>query len=298
MLAFQSFCELLVFTKDVDFGFESSTTAIANDVSAFVFTSLYHYSGSIFVTFYFAAVTINNHLPVQKGRLHALDFTRGLACLSMPIFHTVYNLYVLGLIDSPWTRHMFWQVYQVLGLGTFVLVSGMAFTLSTRKALNWSRLSRRALKLTVIALAITVVTYVAMPERFVRFGVIHFFATTILLAPLLRPFKHWLVIPGLIIIAVGFVVTKAGLYSEPWLYITGLMSERPRSIDYIPLIPWFGVFLLGMGLANFLPADYKNTPAKNWMKPVIWLGRHSLPFYLLHQVVVFAVLWLIAYIVL
>jgi uncharacterized membrane protein len=239
--------------------------------------------------------TNNDHVTVQSGRLHGLDIARGLACLSMPIFHTVYNLYVVGLTDIRWTNHIFWQIYQVLGLGTFIMVSGMAFTLSTRKILNWQRLCRRALKLAAIALAITLVTYVAMPERFVKFGVIHFFATTILLAPLLRPFRHWLLIPGLIIIALGLVVTKAGLYPEPWLYITGLMSERPRSMDYIPLVPWFGVFMLGMGLANFLPTSYKKTPVKSWMKPVIWLGKHSLPFYLIHQLVVFALLWLLAY---
>jgi uncharacterized membrane protein len=240
-------------------------------------------------------MTPSNKQPPQKGRLHALDFTRGIACLSMPIFHTVYNLYVVGLIDSPWTRHTFWQVYQVLGLGTFVLVSGMAFTISTRNKVNWLRLYKRALKLGAIALAISIVTYIAMPERFVRFGVLHFFATTIILAPLLRPLRLWLVAPGLLIIAIGFVVTKAGLYPEPWLYITGLMSERPRSMDYIPLVPWFGVFLLGMGLANLLPTTFKKTAAKPWMKPIIWLGQHSLSFYIIHQIVVFGLLWTIAY---
>ena len=250
-----------------------------------------------FPTYLLHLVTQAPELHHQKGRLHALDFTRGIACLSMPIFHTVFNLYVVGLVDSPWTTHMFWQVYQVLGLGTFVLVSGMAFTISTRKSVNWLRLYKRALKLAAIALTITLVTYLLMPERFVRFGVLHFFAATIVLAPMLRPLRLWLVIPGLIIIALGFVVTKAGLYPEPWLYIIGLMSERPRSMDYIPLVPWFGVFLLGMGLANLLPVTYKKTPAKTWMKPVIYLGQHSLSFYIIHQIVVFGLLWTIAYLV-
>lgn len=234
-------------------------------------------------------------LPIEKGRLHALDIARGIACLSMPIFHTVYNLYSVGLVDTLWTRHVFWEIYQTLGLGTFVLVSGMAFTVSTRKAVNWKRLSYRAIKLALIAFAITLVTYMVMPERFVRFGVIHFFATTIILAPLLRPLRHWLVVPGLCIIAVGIVVTKAGMYPEPWLYITGLMSERPRSVDYIPLVPWFGVFLLGMGLAHFLPTHYSSKPLNKWMTPVVWLGQHSLSFYVVHQVVIFGVLWSIAF---
>lgn len=232
---------------------------------------------------------------VTSGRLHGLDFTRGMACLSMPIYHSVYNLYVVGLIDSRWTSHLFWQIYQHLGLGTFVLVSGMAFTLSTKNQINWSRLLRRALKLGAVALSISLITYLVMPERFVRFGVLHFFTLTILLAPLLRPMKQWLIFPGLGIITVGIIVTKAGLYPEPWLYVTGLMSERPSSMDYIPLVPWFGVFLLGMGLAQYLPNRAHSEPPKQWMKPVIWLGKHSLSFYIIHQLAVFAILWLIAY---
>lgn len=243
------------------------------------------------------AVIEDGTKPVTSGRLHGLDFTRGMACLSMPIYHSIYNLYVVGLIDSRWTSHLFWQIYQLLGLGTFVLVSGMAFTLSTRNQVNWSRLFKRALKLAVVASMISFVTYLVMPERFVRFGVIHFFTLTILVAPLLRPMKQWLIFPGLGIVTVGIVVTKAGLYPEPWLYITGLMSERPSSMDYIPLIPWLGVFLLGMGCAQFLPTKTRSEAPKQWMKPIIWLGKHSLPFYLIHQLVVFAILWSIAYLV-
>lgn len=233
----------------------------------------------------------------RSGRLHGLDFTRGVACLSMPIYHTVYNLYVVGLIDSRWTSHLFWQIYQHLGLGTFVLVSGMAFTLSTKNRINWARLLKRVAKLALVAGLISLATYVVMPERFVRFGVLHFFTLTIVIAPLLRPVKQWLVFPGLLIIATGIVVTKAGLYPEPWLYITGLMSDRPSSMDYIPLVPWFGVFLVGMGVAHYLPSRPAGTVAKQWMTPVIWLGKHSLPFYVIHQLVVYAVLWSIAYLI-
>lgn len=233
----------------------------------------------------------------RSGRLHGLDFTRGVACLSMPIYHTVYNLYVVGLIDSRWTSHLFWQIYQHLGLGTFVFVSGMAFTLSTKNRINWTRLLKRAAKLALVAGLISLATYVVMPERFVRFGVLHFFTLTIVIAPLLRPVKQWLVFPGLLIIATGIVVTKAGLYPEPWLYITGLMSDRPSSMDYIPLVPWFGVFLVGMGVAHYLPSRPAGSVAKKWMAPVIWLGKHSLPFYVIHQLVVYAVLWSIAYLI-
>ena len=236
-------------------------------------------------------------METQQNRLHGLDFARGMACLSMPIFHTIFNLYVVGLIDSQWSKHPFWLVYQKLGLGTFVLVSGMAFVLSTQKGINWSRISRRAIKLGTVALGITLATYLLMPHNFVRFGVIHFFASTIILASIVRPLNKWLIIPGLAILALAFVIPKSGLYPEPILYITGLMSERPKSMDYIPLMPWFGVFMLGMGLAHFIRLPSAPHESANWMRPLIFLGKHSLPFYLIHQVVVYGVLLAIAYVV-
>lgn len=232
---------------------------------------------------------------VPSARVHWVDLARGLACLSMPFYHTLYNLYSTGLTDTLWTKSTFWNIYQNLGLGTFVLVSGMAFILSTQKGIRWQRLGRRALKLASVAMMISLVTYLVMPDVFVRFGVIHFFTCSILLAPLFRMMGHWTIVPGLAIVVGGVIMTRAGLYPEPWLYITGLMSDRPSSIDYIPLVPWFGVFLLGMGCAHWLPLPREAKLPSNWMRPIIWLGKHSLAFYIIHQLVIFAVLHTIAW---
>jgi uncharacterized membrane protein len=243
-----------------------------------------------------AAVEANS-LPTPKSaspRLHSVDFARGIACLSMPIFHSVYNLYQFGFIDTALTKTLFWVIYQKMGLGTFVLVSGMAFTLSTQSGIRWNRLLRRVLKLGSIALAISVATYFAEPTKFVRFGVIHFFTSVILIAMVIRPMKQWLIIPGLIIVAVAVYVGRGGIDPNPLLYITGLMSQRPSSIDYIPLIPWLGVFMIGMGIANWFTLPKDPVEPSSFMRPVIWLGKHSLPFYILHQIVLYAVFYLIA----
>lgn len=232
--------------------------------------------------------------PAPKGRLHNLDLARGLACLSMPIYHTVYNLFVVGLVDHQWAKHAFWEIWQTLGLGTFVLVSGMAFTVSTRNGVRWMRLLRRGAKLAVVAAGISILTYMLMPERFVRFGVIHFFATTILLAPLFKPLGRWMLLPGLVVVSLAFIYPRAGVSPEPWLYVTGFMSERPRAMDYIPLMPWFGVFLVGMGIATLFKVPETDRGVATWKRPIIWLGKHSLSFYLIHQVVVYAALLLLA----
>ncbi len=229
----------------------------------------------------------------QSGRIHALDIARGLACLSMPIYHGVYYLKILGLTTTQWTKHWFWEIYQNLGLSTFLMVSGMAFVLSTRKGIRWKRLLRRLLILGGVAGAITLVTFLAMESRFVRFGIIHFYCAALLLAVLLHPLKKWLLVPGLAILTLGILTPYEGINPNPWLYITGLMSQRPSSMDYIPLTPWFGVFLIGMGLAHWfrVPDDFK--PVSRTLQPVAWLGRHSLAFYILHLPVVYGLLLLV-----
>lgn len=236
----------------------------------------------------------SSEVNAGSPRIHSVDFARGLACLSMPFYHTLYNLYTVGLTDTLWTKTLFWTIYQKLGLGAFVFISGMAFILSTKQKIHWPRLTRRALKLGAIALAISLATYLVIPGKFVRFGVIHFFACSILLAPLFRPLRYWSILPGLAIVVGGIMMAGAGLYPEHWLYFTGLMSDRPRSIDYIPLVPWFGVFLVGMGCAHWLKIPKTVKSPRKWQLPIIWLGKHSLPFYVLHQLLIYVLLQAIA----
>ena len=223
-------------------------------------------------------------------RVWWVDLIRGIACLSMPIFHVVYNLHSYGFTDVAYNKMLFWKVWQTTGLSTFIFVSGMAFILSTKKGIRWPRLTRRVLKLGALALLITASTYIAMPSNFVRFGVLHFFTLTILLAPLCYRYPLFNLIVGIVIIAFYQWMGKPGLWPESWLYITGMMSERPRSMDYVPLIPWFGVFLIGLSFGAYIDQTQQRRHPSRWMRPIIWLGQHSLSFYFIHQALIYAVM--------
>lgn len=230
-------------------------------------------------------------------RVWWVDLVRGLACISMPFYHVTYNLYAMGFTQTAWNKTLFWKIWQTTGLSTFIFVSGMAFVLSTANGIRWQRLVRRAGKLGALAAIISLVTYFVMPEKFVRFGVLHFFTLSILLAPLFRTLGAVNLLIGFVVIAFYQWMGRAGLFPEPWLYITGMMSERPRSMDYVPLIPWFGVFLMGLGAGSFINRVRERTVPAPWARPVIWLGQHSLSFYFIHQGLIYGVMaglvWLI-----
>jgi uncharacterized membrane protein len=75
------------------------------------------------------------------------------------------------------------------------------------------------------------------------------------------------------------------------------MTYKPPTEDYVPVLPWFGVVLLGTAAARILYGGH-HTPAfamRDYTSVVssalIGLGRHSLLIYLLHQPIFMAILF-------
>jgi uncharacterized membrane protein len=86
-------------------------------------------------------------------------------------------------------------------------------------------------------------------------------------------------------------------FDQPgWRWI-GLMTHKPATEDYVPLLPWFGVVLAGICAANVLlqkgRMERLNGVLPAGSAPVRLLafsGRHSLLIYLLHQPVLFGLI--------
>jgi uncharacterized membrane protein len=87
-------------------------------------------------------------------------------------------------------------------------------------------------------------------------------------------------------------------FNFPWLLPLGFQPQEFASFDYFPILPSFGVVLLGIALGNWLYSKGKRafdfSEGKNAIaKCPAFFGRHSLIIYLLHQPVIIAVLLLI-----
>ena len=77
-----------------------------------------------------------------------------------------------------------------------------------------------------------------------------------------------------------------------WL---GLSSTLPRTNDFVPLLPWFGIVLAGIAAARLWPIlAPKDLPILNVRPPsqLLWIGRQSLIIYLLHQPILFSLVYL------
>lgn len=230
-------------------------------------------------------------------RLWEVDALRGVAILMMAIFHGAYDLAAFGGHDIA-IYGPGWSAFADLTATLFISVAGIALTLSYARARSrtpttplWSKFVRRGLWILFWGIVLTAATWVAMPQSYIRFGILHLIGVSIILAyPFLR-LGVWAAIPGTVIIALGPIV-EGVRDSTAWLLPLGVRPIPFASVDYRPLIPWFGVMLIGVALGSLLyPAGQRrfSLPDLSAIAPVRLLtlaGRHSLLIYITHQPVV------------
>ncbi|MDI9643199.1 MAG: heparan-alpha-glucosaminide N-acetyltransferase [Archaeoglobales archaeon] len=209
-------------------------------------------------------------------RFWEIDFARGIAVILMLIFHLFFDAYYFGKIKLEGD---FWFWFPRFIGGMFIFISGFTFSIVYK---NFKPVLRRTLRLLLIALGITLATFIFAPDKMVIFGIIHFFALSSFLgfAFIRKPFLSLSV--GILFLIANFKVSEL-LIKEPYLVWLGIMPYGFRTLDYYPMIPWFGVFLLGM----FFGSYYRRESSNYWSNPISFLGRHSLAIYLLqHPVIV------------
>jgi uncharacterized membrane protein len=189
-----------------------------------------------------------------------------------------------------------WSVFSRAVAGSFLFLSGASLWLAQGQGIRWRAFLRRLAVLAGAAGLVSAATFVAMPEAFIYFGILHSIAVASVLG------LAFLRLPVPLTMAAGAAVLivpqlwPAGLIDAPWLVWTGLTTAVPRTLDYEPVFPWFGPFLFGIavarliGRAGMLPPG-GSAPAPLW-HALGWPGRHSLAIYLVHQPILIGAIWL------
>jgi uncharacterized membrane protein len=227
----------------------------------------------------------NENIKTHKStRYPLLDWIRGFAVVLMVIFHFSYDLNKFGFIRVDFIRDLFWFRFPRVIVFLFMICVGIGLSLNHKKQINWPNFWKRFRKLAGFALAVSVFTFYAFPKNYVFFGTLHSIAICSLLGLgfLKRP-KLSLVL-GLLMCGTNLIMQKDFIKWNKILEI--------QSMDYIPIYPWLGVVLLGIYLESI---DFHKKSLPNWVpaqKFFEWLGAHSLKIYLLHQIILFVLVYL------
>jgi uncharacterized membrane protein len=218
-------------------------------------------------------------------------------------------------LESNW----YWVFVHPLNLVLFVGVSGICCSFSRNNLKRGAKLLAVALAFTVVTVGITYLTYKLsatysfIPPVYcvILFNVLHMLSVSTLFYALMEFIMNKLKLSdkaqAVIIGLLGSYITTLLLRlhyldgtSSNWLLIPlGIEVEgAPAVVDFMHLIPWMGVFLIGAAIGKICYKEKKSLfpkPSDTICKikaPLEFLGRHSLIVYLVHQPIGFVIIYL------
>lgn len=239
-------------------------------------------------------------------RYWEIDLLRGIAIIMMVTYHLMWDLWFFRILPHLVLYTGFWKYFQRTTASLFVLLVGVSLTLSYRSrqrklgnkdkdlADEFLYFFRRGRIIFSWGMLISLVTWLAGTGA-IHFGILHLIGASIILAwPFLRGRWTNLILGALLIGFDWFVGTTR--VDTIWLVWLGFKPVAYAAVDYFPLIPWFGLVLIGIFLGNILyTAKGLRFPLADlsWL-PLIQLlsllGRHSLIIYLIHQPLLIGIL--------
>jgi uncharacterized membrane protein len=231
------------------------------------------------------------------GRLDALDLLRGIAIVAMVIYHTAFDLFANRLIAPDVIEDLGWKIFARTIAGTFLLLVGIGLVLSTRNGFRRDAYLRRLGLIAGGAGLVSLGTWWFDPPTFVFFGILHEIAVASILAlPFLWP-PIWLTaIAAVAGIAAPFLIA-ASVFNAPALWWVGLSTVEPVTVDYVPVLPWFGVVLAGVVVGHLLLAYggklWRWHPGNAIARGLMAAGRWSLAIYLIHQPLIVGLLYVV-----
>jgi len=243
--------------------------------------------------------TIAEQADRRAPRYWEVDALRGVAIILMALFHLSWDLSFLGLAQIRMSANP-WPWFSRIIATMFLSLVGISLTISYARSTRghtFGKYVRRGLKVFGFGLVITLATYLFIPREFVVFGILHMIGFSIVAAYLFLPRgrRYLSLALGIAFLGVGIYLNRQ-VTTSPWLIWIGIPQLGRPMADWYPVLPWFGLVLLGITAGHSLyPRGRRRFALPDWTSaPVVrqlsFLGRHSLLIYLVHQPILLAIL--------
>ena len=240
-------------------------------------------------------------MKLNQERFYQIDLARGIAVILMVIFNwsVALDYFKIFSVGGGW---LYWWLFPRLIAGAFILLAGISFFIMSEKIKNHEELKKksfaRGAKIFSLGILATAATFFLTPAQTIWFGILHFFGVSFLLAPFFRNFGKANLVLGIFLMVAGFLLNTISLQTS-WLLWLGFPPENFTTFDYFPMLPWFGLTLIGIYFGKIFYSTEKINPHQTrtpaFLAPFIFFGRNSLAIYAAHQPLLIAVLHILGF---
>ena len=231
----------------------------------------------------------------MQDRHDRLDALRGVAMVWMAIFHFSFDLNYFGLLVPRQDFYIdpFWTQQRTAIVSLFLFCAGVAQAVAVHAGQGWPRFWRRWAQIAACAVLVSVGSALMFPKSWISFGILHGIAVMLIAARLASPLRAWLWPLGMLLVLLPQGIQDS-FFDTRWTNWVGLVTRKPVTEDYAPVLPWLGVMLWGVAAGQWLLAQRTHVlsgAVPRVAQPLALLGRWSLSFYMLHQPVLIGGLW-------
>lgn len=249
---------------------------------------------------------------MRTTRFAEVDLLRTTAITLMIVYHAAFDLswfygWDIDVLNGgwKWLAHVTASLFLVLvGVSAVLLRKNMQAKGADAASIRL-RFVQRGLWVLTCGMLVSLATVAVDPATFVRFGILHLIGVSLLVLPFVLRLGVWNLLLALPLLA-SYMLTAVPHDASPLFIPFGFFPASFATVDYYPLLPWFGMVLAGAGLGHLFYA--RTTPLSHPDSPVRrridafgasasggWFtapGRHSLLLYMVHQPLLLLILWL------
>lgn len=227
-----------------------------------------------------------------RQRFDRLDALRAVAIVWMAVFHFSFDLNHFGYTHQDFYSDPFWTLQRACIVSLFLFCAGFGQAIALDQRQPWPRFWRRWVQVAACAVLVTAGSMWMFPRSYISFGVLHAIAVLLIVTRLSHRGGRWLWPLGLVALLLPHFVQNAW-FDTRWTDWIGLVTRKPVTEDYVPVLPWLGVMWWGLAAGQWVLARRRawvTGAIPDPLRPLAVLGRWSLSFYMLHQPVLIGLL--------
>ena len=232
----------------------------------------------------------------KKSRNTTIDAIKGVAVILMLVFHYFYLANEMGVGSYKVGTGILKAMAKIAHI-TFIIMVGVNLKRSYNK---WKQRNQtevfyqnqisRSLTLLAGAILISYFSKQAFGEIYVKWGILHFLGTHILLTQFFTESSSSTLLQSAIFIEFLNLFThyNKNLFFDMCqenpmtCFITGIMNLKYNALDHFNLLGFMGKIIFGMYLGNSISWDTMDIENSGLTTALAWLGNKSLIIYLIH----------------